>query len=135
MGEKYFSKIDLMYRYHQVQIKHIDVWKIAFNSKEVIFEWFLMPFGLVNSLATFMRMMDNILQPFTSTYVDLYLDEIIIYNNTWVEHLQYIQHFMHTLQHHKLYENLEKYSFSIDKVHYIVYIVDHHGVHVDPTKI
>jgi hypothetical protein len=35
----------------------------------------------------------------------------------------------------KLYANLEKCSFGMDNVHYLGYIVDQHGVHVDPTKI
>ena len=31
--------------------------------------------------------------------------------------------------------NLEKCSFDMDKVQYLGYIVDEHGVHVDPAKI
>jgi hypothetical protein len=61
MREKYFSNIDLKSGYHQVPIEQIDVWKIAFKSKEGLFEWLVMPFGLTNSLASFMRMMHNIL--------------------------------------------------------------------------
>jgi hypothetical protein len=65
----------------------------------------------------------------------VYLDDILIYNKTWEEHLQHIQQVLHTLRQHKLYENLEKCSFGMDNVHYLGYIVDQHGVHVDPTKI
>jgi hypothetical protein len=53
-------------------------------------------------------MMDDILKPFTNTFVMVYLDEILTYNKTWVEHLQHIQQVMHTLQQNKLYANLEK---------------------------
>jgi hypothetical protein len=78
---------------------------------------------------------DDILRTFTNSFVVVYLDDILIYNKTWAEHLQHIQQVLHTLQHHKLYANLEKCSFGMDKVQYLGYIVDVHGVHVDPTKI
>jgi hypothetical protein len=82
-----------------------------------------------------MRMMDDILRPFTNTFVVVYLDDILIYNKTWVEHLQHIQQVLHTLRHHRLYANLEKFSFGMDRVHYLGYITDHHGIHVDQAKI
>jgi hypothetical protein len=65
----------------------------------------------------------------------VYLDDILIYNKTWVEHLQHIQQVLHTLRQHKLYTNLEKCSFGMDRVHYLGYIIDQHGIHVDPAKI
>ena len=37
-GAKYFSKIDLKSRYHQVPIELTDVWKTAFKAKEGLFE-------------------------------------------------------------------------------------------------
>jgi hypothetical protein len=67
-----------------------------------------MPFGLTNTPTTFMRMMDNILQPFTNYFVVVYLDDILVYNKTWAEHLQHIKQVLHTLRQHKLYDNLEK---------------------------
>ena len=79
--------------------------------------------------------MDDILRPFNNNFVVVYLDDILIYIKTWVEHLQHIQQVPHTLQQHKLYANLEKFSFGMDRVHYLGYIVDQHGIHVDPPKI
>jgi hypothetical protein len=94
-----------------------------------------MPFGLTNSPATFIKMMDDILGPFTNTFVVVYMDDILIYKKTWAEHLQHIHQVLHTLRQHKLYSNLEECSLDMDRVHYLGYIVDQHGVHVDPAKI
>jgi hypothetical protein len=94
-----------------------------------------MPFGLINAPTNFMRMMDDILWPSTNYFVVVYLDDILIYDKTWAEHLHHIQHILHTLRQHKLYANLEKCSFIMDRVQYLGYIVDKHGRHVDPAKI
>jgi hypothetical protein len=90
MRAKYFSKIDLKSDYHQVRIEQTDVWKASFKLKKGLFEWLVMPFGLTNAPATFMRMMDDILRPFTNTFVVVYLDDSLTYNKTWAEHLQHI---------------------------------------------
>jgi hypothetical protein len=133
-GEKFFSKTDLKSGYHQVPIESTNVWKTTFKSKEGLFEWLVMPFGLTNAQSTFMRLMDDVLRPFTNSFVAVYMDDILIFNRTWEEHMQHIQRVLSTLRQHKLYANLEKYSFGMNMVQYLGYIVDENGVHVDPAK-
>jgi hypothetical protein len=74
-GIKYFSKIDLKFGYHQVVVEQTVVWKTTFKSKEGLFEWLVMPFHLTNALKTLMRMMDDILRPFTNIFFVVYLDD------------------------------------------------------------
>jgi len=90
-GEKYFSNIDLKSGYHQVPIEPSDVWNIAFKAKEGLFEWLVMPFRLTNAPATFMRLMDEILFPFTNSFVVVYLDDILIFSQSWEYHPRHIR--------------------------------------------
>jgi len=134
-GTKFFSKIDLKYGYHYVRIEPNDVWKTTFKSKEGLFKWLVMPFRLTNAPTTFMRSMDDLLRPFTNSFVVVYLDDILIFNKTWEDHMQHIHQVLSTMWQHNLYANLEKWSFGMNRVQYLGYIVDKLGVHVDPTKI
>jgi hypothetical protein len=65
-----------------MKIAEADIPKTAFGTKYGHFKWLVMPFGLVNALSTFQRMMTQILQEFIDVFVQVYLDDILIYSKS-----------------------------------------------------
>ncbi|MBW0553151.1 hypothetical protein O181_092866 [Austropuccinia psidii MF-1] len=56
-----------------------------------IYEYTRMPFGIKNAPSHFQRMMDTIFQEeILEGWMVVYIDEIIIYSETWEDHVQYI---------------------------------------------
>ncbi|GFU01224.1 retrovirus-related Pol polyprotein from transposon 17.6 [Trichonephila clavipes] len=94
-----------------------------------------MPFGLCNAPATFERMMDNLLRNFKWTMCLCYLDDIIVFSETFEDHLIRLRLVLKCLQEAGLKLNSKKCLFAAQEVKILGHHVSSNGVRPDPDKI
>jgi hypothetical protein len=63
VGTKVFSKIDLRSGYHEIKIMASDIPKMAFSTRNRLYEYLVMSFGLTNTPAYFMYLMNSVFMP------------------------------------------------------------------------
>jgi hypothetical protein len=131
----WFSGINLASGYWQVEMSKEDRKKTAFIIEGGLYEFNVMPFGLRNAPGTFQRLMNHILRDFLGKFVAVYLDDIIIYSNTFEQHLDHIQQVFEALRKANLKIKLKKCFFCYPEIEFFGHIVGRNGLKSDPKKI
>ncbi|RVX19278.1 Transposon Ty3-I Gag-Pol polyprotein [Vitis vinifera] len=134
-GAKYFSKIDLRTRYHQLRVKEEDVSKTAFKTRYGHYEFLVMSFGLTNAPAAFMNLMNKVFRAYLDQFVIVFVDDILIYSRSLEEHKQHLVTTLRTLRRHQLYGKLDKSEFWLTEVNFLGHVVFEAGIVVDHSKV
>ena len=88
---RYFMKLGLRLGYYQVRNAEGDELKTTYVTRYRSYEFLVMPFGLTNAATTFCMLMNKIFHPYLDKFIVVYLDDIIVYNNTLEEHVEHLR--------------------------------------------
>ena len=99
-GDNFISRLDLRKGFWQVPIKEEDRKYTAFSTDQGLMQFKYMPFGLVNALAIFCRMVRKLL--YEVSYVDAYVDDIVPHTATWDDHMHTLREVLQKLRQHGL---------------------------------
>ncbi|XP_034565106.1 uncharacterized protein LOC117830889 isoform X3 [Notolabrus celidotus] len=119
---KYLTTLDLCKGYWQVPLTEQSRKLTAFRTPWGLFQFTVLPFGLHGAPATFQRLMDQVLSDF-SGFAAAYLDDIVIYSNTWEEHLEHLQAVMDRIHSAGLTVNPSKCVFAAAETEYLGHII------------
>jgi len=133
---RYYTTLDLAAGYWQIVVKPSDRHKLAFHTPHGQFTWKRMPFGLTNAPAFFQRLMNETLsEHIASGFVMVYLDDIIIFSDTFEQHLQHVLWVLETLNKANLQAKWSKCKFFQQEVNYLGFIINNGTIRTDPATI
>nr|GEW25849.1 putative reverse transcriptase domain-containing protein [Tanacetum cinerariifolium] len=111
-GSRYFSKIDLRSRYHQLRVCEEDTPKTAFRMRYGHFEFTVMPFGLNNAPVVFMGLMNRVCNSYIDKFVIVFIVDILIYSKSKEEHEAHLKLILELLEKEKLLGNSQNVNFG-----------------------
>ena len=131
---RYISTLDLSRGYWQVPVEKTAQEKTAFVTPFGLYQFKRMPFGLQGAPATFQRMMDRLLNGL-GDYANAYLDDLVIYSETWEEHLQHLYAVFTRLRSAGLTAKPKKCQLGMMQCVYLGHVVGGGKVQPELSKI
>jgi len=90
--------------------------------------------GDCNAPATYQAVMNHIFGEYIGVFLDVYLDDIIIYSDTLEDHIKHVGLVLSILRKHKFYLSEKKIKFLCEKLKILGRIVSNEGIQMDPEK-
>ena len=109
--------------------------KTAFVTQQGLFQLRVLPFGLCNAPATFERLMESVLAGLNFETCLLYLDDIIVFSDTFEKHIDGLEKVLQRLHSAGLKVSPKKCQFFQEEVVFLGHVVNRDGIASSPDKI
>jgi hypothetical protein len=134
-GARYFSTLDLLSGYWQVPLDADAQEKSAFVTRNGLWKWKVLPFGLTSAPATFERLMEKVLSGLQWKTLLLYLDDVIVFGASFTQHLERLKEVLRRLRAAGLKLKPSKCELLRPRVSYLGHVVSSDGISTDPKKV
>ena len=127
-GASYFTSIDMVSRYHQVEVAEEDKEKTAFVSPYGLYQYCRMPYGLTGAPATFQSVVEDMIQVLDTEDIMAYLDDVICYHTTFHKHLKGVRTLLEMKRKARFKLSGKKCQFAKRSVRFLGHVIDSTGV-------
>ncbi len=121
--------------YEQVHVEPAHVERTTVSTPDGNMLSLVMQQGDCNAPTMFQAIMNHIFSLYIGRFMDVYLDDIIVYSNLLEEHLKHVRLIIDILKREKFYLSENKVHFLAKELKVLGWIVDHHGIRMDPDKV
>jgi len=131
----WFTALDLQSGFWQIKMAPEDMGKMALVTKSGLFEWTVMPFGLMNATSTFTRTMTKVFKGLGDSFLKIFVDDLNVHSEEWQDHLQHLGAVLSKLREVNLKLNPNKCCFAAGSVVFLGHVVSKEGTRPDPSKV
>ena len=131
----FISSLDCKDGYYHIPMSPNSIKKTAFTSQHGLFEFVVMPFGVTGGPSTYQRMMDVLMSGLRFECVMVYLDDLIVFSNSFEKHLNDLEQVFKRLASANIKLKGSKCQFLKDEISFLGHIVSKEGISVDPVKV
>jgi hypothetical protein len=132
---KYRSLINGKDAYKQIRVIPEHVNCTTFNTPDGTMESLVLQQGDCNGPATYQIVMNHIFAPYVGVFMDIYLDDIVIYSDSIEEHMKHIRLVFDVLRREKFYLGPDKMHFFASKLKILGHVVDEKEITMDLHKV
>ena len=133
---KIFTTLDLKSGYWQVPMAPEARQYTAFSAPDGgQYQFRVMPFGLKNAPGTFQDLMRHVLAGHWGRFCIAYLDDIIVYSESWDDHIHHVGLVLERLRTYGLTCSPEKCRFGEDTLPYLGHVVTSDGNQPQPRHV
>nr|GEX66810.1 reverse transcriptase domain-containing protein [Tanacetum cinerariifolium] len=105
--------LDAYKGYHQIQLVETDEEKTSFHTRQGVYCYNKIPFGLKNAGATYQRLMDKAFKSQVGRNIEVYVDDLVVKSHTEDEMVREIEETFRTLRKVNMKLNPKKCSFRL----------------------
>ena len=134
-GRRFYTCLDGMWGFWNIPLAKASREVTAVLTHRGLFEYNVLPFGIKNSPGEFQRAMDRLFGDLYYKGVLCYIDDIVIYTDTWEEHLQLVEEVLRRCSTGGLFLKVTKSDIAKPEVSLLGHVVGCTGIRVDPRKV
>ena len=127
-GCKFITKFNIIAAFNKLHMDSGSKDLMTFITSMRLYKYRVLPFDLTNRPASYQHYMNNILLSFLNDFVQVYLDDIIIYSKTWKEHTQHVWTVLQKLREADLQVNLKKSEFYVQEITFLGLLIFTEGL-------
>ena len=128
--------MDLQWGFNNIRIKEEDEWKEVFTIYIELFELTVMFFGMINSLAIFQVMINEILRDLVNKdKVAIFINDILVRTKTEKRHNEIMEEVLRRLEENNLYMKPEKCMWKVRKIGFLRVVIGPNGIEIEKEKV